>query len=79
MEAKEQEVRYYNISVSKCPFLDWLNSLRDKRAQQRIDARLARVEAGLLETPKVLAKVYRSFASTMDLAIGCTLVVTATK
>ncbi len=52
MEAKEQEVRYYNISVSKCPFLDWLNSLRDKRAQQRIDARLARVEAGLFGDTK---------------------------
>ncbi|MCG8449080.1 MAG: type II toxin-antitoxin system RelE/ParE family toxin [Pirellulales bacterium] len=52
MEARPQEIRYYHTSDAKSPFLDWLNNLRDKRAQQRIDARLARIEAGLFGDSK---------------------------
>ena len=47
MEAKEQTIRHYHRSESDCPFLKWFEKLRDRRAQQKIDARLARVRAGL--------------------------------
>jgi len=46
MEAREQRIRYYHTDDGKRPFADWFASLRDQRAQQRIDARLARVEIG---------------------------------
>jgi len=46
MEAKEQQIRYYHTKDGKRPFADWFASLRDHRAQQRIDGRLARVELG---------------------------------
>lgn len=33
-------------------FIDWLRSLRDRRAQQRIAMRIARVESGLIGDSK---------------------------
>jgi len=52
MDAKEQTVRHYHRSEHDCPFLKWFDSLRDRRAQRRIDARLARIEAGLFGDTK---------------------------
>lgn len=52
MEAREQTIRYYLTSESHCPYRKWFDSLRDPRTQQRIDARLARVEAGLFGDAK---------------------------
>jgi len=52
MEAKEQEVRYYVLRDTQCPYLKWFEKLRDQRAQRRIDARLARVRTGLFGDTK---------------------------
>ena len=46
MDAHEQQIRIYETSDGKRPFSDWFNRLRDRRAQQRIDARLGRIELG---------------------------------
>ncbi|MBX3435798.1 MAG: type II toxin-antitoxin system RelE/ParE family toxin [Pirellulales bacterium] len=46
MEAQPQQLRTYLTEGGRCPFADWLERLRDRRAQQRIDARLTRVELG---------------------------------
>ena len=46
MAAKEQEIRVYNTKDGKRPFDKWFDGLRDRNAQQRIDARLARVQLG---------------------------------
>ncbi|WP_231936153.1 type II toxin-antitoxin system RelE/ParE family toxin [Bythopirellula polymerisocia] len=43
---KEQRIRVYRTRVGKRPFSLWLEKLRDRRAQQRIDARLARIALG---------------------------------
>ena len=46
MDAHEQQIRIYETSDGKRPFSDWFDRLRDRRAQQRIDARLGRIELG---------------------------------
>lgn len=46
MDASEQRIRIYQKKDGKRPFSNWLNNLRDRKAQQRIDARLARVQLG---------------------------------
>ncbi len=48
MEAQEREVDYYETEEGKKPFRDWLNSLRDKRAQAKIQTRIDRVSLGNL-------------------------------
>lgn len=40
------EVRRYQTANGKIPFKDWLDGLRDERAQARIAARLDRLQAG---------------------------------
>jgi putative addiction module killer protein len=42
------ELRYYQTSVGERPFVDWFESLNDKQARARIDARLARIAGGNL-------------------------------
>jgi putative addiction module killer protein len=46
MDVNEQQVRIYTKKDGKRPFSDWLRKLRDQTAQQRIDARLTRVQLG---------------------------------
>ncbi len=46
MDGQEQRIRIYQMRDGKRPFSRWFEKLRDRRAQQRIDARLARVELG---------------------------------
>jgi len=46
MGAKEQQICYYHTKDGQRPFANWFTKLRDQRAQQRIDGRLARVELG---------------------------------
>ena len=46
MDAKEQQVRIYSKQDGKRPFSDWLKKLRDQTAQERIDARLTRIQLG---------------------------------
>jgi len=46
VDASEQRIRIYLQQNGKRPFSDWFNKLRDRKAQARIDARLARVQLG---------------------------------
>jgi putative addiction module killer protein len=46
MDAGEQRIRIYQEKSGKCPFSNWFDKLRDRKAQARIDARLARVSLG---------------------------------
>ena len=46
MEAHPREVRYYEDQGGKLPFRDWFDSLKDKRTQAKIQARLDRLRLG---------------------------------
>jgi putative addiction module killer protein len=46
MEVSEKELEKYLRPNGSCPFDEWLDSLRDKRAKARIQARLIRVRLG---------------------------------
>ena len=46
MIPREIEVRVYETTDGRCPFNDWLARLRDFRAIEKIDARIARLRAG---------------------------------
>jgi putative addiction module killer protein len=48
VEASEQRVEYYVTAAGKAPFREWFAALRDRKAQARIDAQLARVQLGNL-------------------------------
>ena len=47
-EASPREIQIYATPDGKCPFLEWLESLRDINARAKIRTRLDRVEAGNL-------------------------------
>lgn len=40
------EIRFYMNSDGKCPFEEWLGSLKDSKARMRVRARIARLEVG---------------------------------
>ncbi|MEY4524108.1 MAG: hypothetical protein RIR27_1184 [Pseudomonadota bacterium] len=40
------EIRFYMNSSTKCPFEEWLGSLKDSKARMRVRARIARLEVG---------------------------------
>jgi len=42
------ELRYYQTSTGAQPFVEWLQSLGDRQARARIEARLARATVGNL-------------------------------
>jgi len=48
MEACERQVRIYRTRAGRVPYLEWIESLRDRRTKQKIDARIARVRLGNL-------------------------------
>lgn len=50
--AEAKILTLYVMAQGNVPFDDWLESLRDAQAKKRIDARLARVEAGNLGDAK---------------------------
>ena len=43
-----REIQYYRTPNGRQPFTEWFESIEDKRTQQRIDKRLARLEDGNL-------------------------------
>ena len=47
-DEREKTIRIYRDSRGRCPYLDWFVALRDNRAKQKIQARLARVRLGNL-------------------------------
>jgi len=48
MTTPETEVRVYTTSNGRCPFDEWLGALKDLRAIEKIDARIARLRSGNL-------------------------------
>ncbi|WP_017717415.1 type II toxin-antitoxin system RelE/ParE family toxin [Kamptonema formosum] len=48
MEAQPREIRSYVTADGRIPFSEWLDSLRDRKAQVKIDARIRRVKDGNL-------------------------------
>jgi putative addiction module killer protein len=48
MEAHERRVRIYQTRNGRVPYLDWFNALRDRRAKQKIEARIGRLRLGNL-------------------------------
>ncbi|HZZ93233.1 MAG TPA: type II toxin-antitoxin system RelE/ParE family toxin [Usitatibacter sp.] len=42
------ELRYYQASSGRRPFVEWLEALQDRRARARVQARLAVVASGSL-------------------------------
>jgi len=46
MESTERRVRIYQLPDGRTPFLSWLNSLKDRQARQRIQARIGRLRLG---------------------------------
>ena len=48
VEVSDKQVENYVRSDGRCPFEDWMNSLRDERARARIRTRIARVRLGNL-------------------------------
>jgi putative addiction module killer protein len=46
MAIVEREIRKLELEDGKAPFDEWFDSLRDKKVQVAVDARLARVRAG---------------------------------
>ena len=48
MEVSEKQVETYVCPDGRCPFDDWMDSLRDQRARARIRTRIGRVRLGNL-------------------------------
>ena len=46
MTSEPRKIRQYTTSGGKIPFDEWLNALRDIRAQARIEQRLDRLKSG---------------------------------
>jgi putative addiction module killer protein len=48
MEAQPREIEYYLTADERCPFLGWVDALRDLTAKAKIRIRLDRIKAGNL-------------------------------
>src|SRR5437762_11640419 len=46
MEAIERDVRLYRRRDGRVPYLDWFEALRDERAKQTVQSRIARIRLG---------------------------------
>lgn len=46
MDTPEKQLRIYRLPGGRIPYLEWLQELRDRRARQKIQARLGRVRLG---------------------------------
>ncbi len=46
MEVIEKQVRIYRLPNGQVPFLEWISRLKDRRAKQRIQVRIARLRLG---------------------------------
>ncbi|MEM9539918.1 MAG: type II toxin-antitoxin system RelE/ParE family toxin [Cyanobacteria bacterium P01_E01_bin.42] len=56
MEATPKEIRIYTLTDGTAPFLQWRDSLKDKKARAKIRARLDRVEEGNLGDSKFVGE-----------------------
>jgi putative addiction module killer protein len=46
VDAVERDVRIYRTADRRTPFLEWLDGLRDERARQKVQARIAPLRLG---------------------------------
>ncbi len=56
METKSKKIREYSTKDGKIPFREWLDSLRDRRAQAKVDIRINKMRAGNLGDTKPVGK-----------------------
>jgi len=56
MDAHERQVRIFRTSDRREPFSDWLGKLRDARARQQVQARIARLRLGKLGDVKPIGE-----------------------
>ena len=66
------DIQIYNEASGKKPFIEWFDDLPIK-TQQRIDARLVRIEAGNLGDYKSVGKGVSELRFHFDSGIGFTL------
>lgn len=48
MEAVPKQIKLYQTSTGRKPFIEWLEALKDRRAKQKIQARIDRLSLGNL-------------------------------
>lgn len=53
-DAHPREIQYHQTANGREPFIEWYDSLRDSKTQNRIDRRLERVETGNLGEYKLI-------------------------
>lgn len=56
MEATPKNVQFYTTLSGKCPFAEWLDSLKNREARAKIAVRLRRVEEGNLGNYRLVGK-----------------------
>ncbi|MDB9314123.1 type II toxin-antitoxin system RelE/ParE family toxin [Spirulina sp. CS-785/01] len=56
MEAQPREIQYYVTAAGQSPYIEWIESLRDRKARSKIDKRLKRVELGNLGDHKFIGE-----------------------
>lgn len=56
MEARERIIHEYVTKEGNIPFREWLNSIKDLRAQAKVDVRIARLRLGNFGDSKSVGK-----------------------
>jgi putative addiction module killer protein len=54
LEVRPRKLVLYETGDGKCPWLEWFNVLKDRKAQATIDARLLRLQRGNFGDSKVI-------------------------
>lgn len=72
-------IEIYVDEHGKCPFIDWLESLKDKIARHRIKERLDRVSLGIWVITNHWIKVFLSYDLILVVVLEFTLVSTVIK
>ncbi len=67
---EELEVEFYEDTSGKCPFLEWQESLRDRRVEAKIDKRIQRIRTGNLGDCKRLKEADGIWELRMDFGPG---------
>ena len=55
MEIKPKSIIIYETASGKCPFSEWFDDLKDRKAKVAVDARLTRVRQGNLGSCRSLS------------------------
>ena len=74
MEGQERGIREYLRPDGRCPFKNWLGSLKDVNARARIRVRINRIRLGNFRDCNQWVAVSVNYGSTMDRNIEFTLV-----